>query len=164
MRIGSISPASRSILGPAEHAVAWRRRPSLEEIRAFVLDWYQCIDERAPASTLLSRLARADLELVFPNQTIRGAGAFCHWYERWSSQILTIRHEIRELQSAWDKTSGYNAECMVHQHVVQSNGKATNQLLRAHWTISSFPLRCDRSGPLCRAASKVADGSGPACF
>jgi hypothetical protein len=105
----------------------------LEEIHAFVLDWYTCIDRREPVTTLLACIARADLEMVLPHETIRGASAFRDWYERWCAQTPPVRHDVKELQVSWDKTSGFTAECMVHQRTRNSSGSTNVRASHVRW-------------------------------
>ncbi len=133
MQFTSVSPFGHCILGATGPGAGWRQRPSLEEIRAFILDWYRCIDEHAPVALLISRLAKMDLVLKFPDQTIQSAVAFRDWYAKWCSPGLTVKHEVSELQISWDRAAGYGAECIVHQRLTESNGKVKNQLLKAHW-------------------------------
>jgi hypothetical protein len=135
MQMTPALPLTHCILDATEPAVGRRQRPSLAQIRAFILDWYQCIDERAPVALLLPLLARNDLELRFPDQTLHSATAFRDWYEKLCSSGATVKHEIIELQIYWDRAAGYGAECSLYQRFTDLTGEVRSQRLKSQWQL-----------------------------
>lgn len=51
-----------------------------DNLRRFAAAWYLALDLHVPAEECLKFLADPDLEMVFPEKTLRGIGDFRAWY------------------------------------------------------------------------------------
>src|SRR5215212_4485641 len=53
-----------------------------DELRQFVVDWFDLLDVHAPVERLLPLVAADDLEMVFPEATVHGRASFEAWYTK----------------------------------------------------------------------------------
>jgi hypothetical protein len=68
-----------------------------EEVRGLVTDWYKKLDVHAPVEEYQPLLADDDLEMHFPEATLRGLAAFEDWYDRVSRIFFDEVHTLKEL-------------------------------------------------------------------
>lgn len=66
------------------------------EVKALVDQWYFLLDVHADVQELLPVVAADDLEMVFPETTVRGESEFVSWYD---GAIRTYFDELHVLQS-----------------------------------------------------------------
>lgn len=50
------------------------------QIRKFVDAWYLALDQHAPAEECAKLVAQDDVQMIFPEKTLYGAGDFLAWY------------------------------------------------------------------------------------
>lgn len=70
-----------------------------DEIKSFAADWYRKLDVHAPMIELLPMLADADLEMKFPEATLRGQAAFESWYQGVIRIFFDEVHNVKEVTS-----------------------------------------------------------------
>jgi hypothetical protein len=66
-------------------------------IQSLAANWYQKLDNHAPAEDYASLLADEGLELRFPEGTFRGSSGFRQWYERVLGLFFDETHVIRSI-------------------------------------------------------------------
>ncbi len=79
------------------------------EIWAFATAWYQLLDIHAPLESYRPLLTE-DVELVFPEATVKGFGGYSGWYEK---VVAIFFDEVHTLKVA-DIESMNEDECVVH--------------------------------------------------
>jgi hypothetical protein len=67
------------------------------EVEEFVIDWYKKLDVHAPSEELLPLLADENLEMRFPEVTVRDKAGFLAWYERVTHIFFDEVHTMNEL-------------------------------------------------------------------
>ena len=68
------------------------------EVRSFVTKVYrELFDAHAPLDLFLASLDDDELEMRFPEETVRGHAGFRRWYERIVNTFFDETHTIREL-------------------------------------------------------------------
>lgn len=70
-----------------------------EEISTFAADWYRKLDVHAPMIELLPMLADEDLEMKFPEATLRGHAEFESWYQGVIRIFFDEVHNVKEVTS-----------------------------------------------------------------
>ena len=68
------------------------------EVKALVVDWYKKLDAHAPMVELLPMLADQDLEMRFPEGTVRGHAGFESWYEGVIRIFFDEVHELKQVE------------------------------------------------------------------
>ena len=69
------------------------------EVRSFVTKVYrELFDAHAPLDLFLASLDDDELEMRFPEETVRGHAGFQRWYERIVNTFFDETHTIRELE------------------------------------------------------------------
>jgi len=69
------------------------------EVRSFVTKVYQeLFDGHAPLDVFLASLDDDELEMRFPEETVRGHAGFQRWYERIVNTFFDETHTVRELE------------------------------------------------------------------
>lgn len=81
-----------------------------EEIAAFAADWYRKLDVHAPMVECLPMLADADLEMRFPEATIKGWAGFEGWFQ---TVVRIFFDEVHTVKSTKAKISGETATVKV---------------------------------------------------
>ena len=69
-----------------------------KEVKAFVDEWYRKLDVHAPAEELVPLVADEDLEMKFPEATLRGKAAFKDWYEGVIRKFFDEVHDMKDLE------------------------------------------------------------------
>jgi hypothetical protein len=70
------------------------------EVEEFVIDWYKKLDVHAPSEELLPLLADENLEMRFPEVTVRDKAGFLAWYDRVTHFFFDEVHTMKELSVA----------------------------------------------------------------
>lgn len=70
-----------------------------DEIKKFAADWYRKLDVHAPMIELLPMLADEDLEMKFPEATLRGQASFESWYQGVVRIFFDEVHNVKEVTS-----------------------------------------------------------------
>jgi hypothetical protein len=70
---------------------------SKEEVEQLVKDWYKKLDVHAPMVEILPMLADRDLEMQFPEATLRGHAEFEGWYQGVIRIFFDEVHTLKEL-------------------------------------------------------------------
>ena len=73
---------------------------SRAEIEAFVADWYRKLDIHAPAEELVSMVAD-QVEMQFPEGTVRGVEEFRAWYEGVIRLFFDELHTVTRVGIVW---------------------------------------------------------------
>ncbi len=73
---------------------------SRAEIEAFVADWYRKLDIHAPAEELISMVAD-QVEMQFPEGTVRGVEEFRAWYEGVIRLFFDELHTVTRVGIVW---------------------------------------------------------------
>ena len=73
-----------------------------DEISAFAADWYRKLDVHAPMIELLPMLADDDLEMKFPEATLKGQAQFESWYQGVIRIFFDEVHNVKEVTSEID--------------------------------------------------------------
>jgi hypothetical protein len=63
----------------------------------FVRRWFDLLSEHAPIEQLLPLVSDADLEMVFPEATLRSRDEFQRWYETVGNAYTDQGHVVKEL-------------------------------------------------------------------
>jgi hypothetical protein len=69
-----------------------------KEVKAFVDEWYRKLDVHAPAEEVAPLVADEDLEMKFPEATLRGKAAFKDWYEGVIRKFFDEVHDMKDLE------------------------------------------------------------------
>lgn len=72
------------------------------ELRTFAEEWYRKLDVHAPMVELLPMLADEDLEMRFPEATVRGHAGFEGWYQRVIRLFFDETHVVKEVDASID--------------------------------------------------------------
>jgi len=67
-----------------------------QSISAFAENWYKLLDVHAPQVDFLPLLADKELEMVFPEATIRGHAGFEGWFQRVIRIFFDEVHTVKE--------------------------------------------------------------------
>jgi len=67
-----------------------------DELRQFVVDWFDLLDVHAPVDQVLPLVAEDDLEMVFPEVTVHGQGSFKEWYAKVTNRFFDEVHTLNE--------------------------------------------------------------------
>lgn len=78
-----------------------------EVVKKVVIDWYKLLDVHAPIDEVLLLLAKENLEMQFPEATLKGQEQFTSWYETVTHKFFNEVHEVKEVQVA---LNGNNAD------------------------------------------------------
>jgi hypothetical protein len=70
---------------------------SEQEIKQFAMDWYRKLDVHAPMVQLLPMLAGEELEMRFPDASVRGHAGFEEWYQRVIRVFFDEVHTVKEV-------------------------------------------------------------------
>lgn len=75
------------------------------EVKQLVDYWYAQLDVHVPVEELLLMLTDQDLEMKFPEATLRGQAQFKQWYEGVTRKFFDEAHKIKEVHitSAGDR-------------------------------------------------------------
>ncbi|KAM3100298.1 nuclear transport factor 2 family protein [Phormidesmis sp. 146-12] len=68
------------------------------ELQEFAEAWYQKLDVHEPLENYLPLLAE-DVEMVFPEATVRGFAGFTGWYERVVSIFFDEVHTVKDVKT-----------------------------------------------------------------
>lgn len=68
-----------------------------EEVKKLVNLWFKNLDVHAPLDDVLSLLADENLEMKFPEATLKGKEKFKDWYETVTHKFFDETHELMEL-------------------------------------------------------------------
>jgi hypothetical protein len=76
-----------------------------DELRQFVVDWFDLLDVHAPVEWLLPLVAADDLEMVFPEATVHGRASFEAWYTKVTNRFFDEVHTLtaQRLSAAGDR-------------------------------------------------------------
>ena len=72
--------------------------PTAAEVQKLAAQWYRHLDVHAPVDELLPLLADEDLEMQFPEATLRGSGEFELWYDRVTNVFFDEVHTLRSVE------------------------------------------------------------------
>ena len=70
------------------------------EIKEFAENWYKLLDVHAPITDFLPMLDADDLEMVFPEATLKGAAAFSEWLAGVVRIFFDEEHTVKEVTSS----------------------------------------------------------------
>lgn len=84
--------------------------PALQQMAK---DWYHLLDVHAPMLELMPMLATKDLEMVFPEATLRGQNDFVDWYQ---GVIRIFFDEVHQVVSANVRYEGDEAHMDIVVH------------------------------------------------
>lgn len=69
-----------------------------ENIRAFAAAWYYALDIHAPVEDCLKLLADENLEMIFPEKTMRSEAEFREWYHNVTNFFFDENHYVQSVQ------------------------------------------------------------------
>lgn len=69
-----------------------------QEVKQLAIDWYKLLDVHAPLEEVLPLLEDENLEMKFPEATIKGQEQFKSWYETVTHKFFDEVHELKEVQ------------------------------------------------------------------
>lgn len=70
-----------------------------EAIKDFAVEWYKLLDVHAPQVDFLPLLANEELEMVFPEATVKGHAGFEGWFQRVIRIFFDEVHLVKEVTS-----------------------------------------------------------------
>ncbi|WP_164102834.1 nuclear transport factor 2 family protein [Candidatus Laterigemmans baculatus] len=73
--------------------------PTATEAEALAADWYRKLDIHAPLDEVLALLSGDDVEMQFPEATLRGTGEFQQWYERVTNLFFDEVHTLKQVDA-----------------------------------------------------------------
>ncbi len=100
---------------------------SRAEIEAFVADWYRKLDIHAPAEELISMVAD-QVEMQFPEGTVRGVEEFRAWYEGVIRLFFDELHTVTRVGIVW-RDDRYRLDVIVNWQARRWNPPAP----RSEW-------------------------------
>ncbi len=100
---------------------------SRAEIEAFVADWYRKLDIHAPAEELISMVAD-QVEMQFPEGTVRGVEEFRAWYEGVIRLFFDELHTVTRVGIVW-RDDRYRLDVVVNWQARRWNPPAP----RSEW-------------------------------
>lgn len=71
--------------------------PTVREAEALAAVWYRKLDVHAPLEEVLPLLADEDVEMQFPEATLRGTADFQQWYERVTHLFFDEVHTLKRV-------------------------------------------------------------------
>ena len=81
------------------------------EIKEFAADWYRKLDVHAPLEDYIPLLADEELEMRFPEGTVKGFEGFKGWYDRVINIFFDEVHTLKEVKR--QSVTGEKAEVKV---------------------------------------------------
>ncbi len=97
-----------------------------EAIEAIARDWYNKLDIHAPMIGILPYLSNdGDLEMVFPEATLKGLDAFEGWYQGVIRIFFDEVHVVKEVRSEIDGNRA-QVKIVVHWEASRWNPPARN--------------------------------------
>jgi hypothetical protein len=76
-----------------------QKKLSQEAIKDFAVNWYKLLDVHAPQVDFLPLLADKELEMVFPEATIKGHAGFEGWFQRVIRIFFDEVHTVKEVNA-----------------------------------------------------------------
>jgi hypothetical protein len=67
------------------------------EVESMVVDWYRALDVHKPLVDVLQYVSESELEMVFPEATLRSLAEFEGWYQTVIRVFFDEVHTMREL-------------------------------------------------------------------
>jgi hypothetical protein len=74
------------------------------EVQDLVYTWFHSLNNKIDLNDMLSLLSSDELEMRFPETTIRNVGDFTRWYEGVKNLYFDQRHELKMLAVDLDGT------------------------------------------------------------
>ncbi len=84
------------------------------EVRDFVLGWYRKLDVHAPAEEVVPLVADRDLEMRFPEATLRAPAEFRQWYEGVIRRFFDEVHTMKDLSIDLSSPDAANVKLVVN--------------------------------------------------
>jgi hypothetical protein len=73
--------------------------PTAAEAEKLATQWYRKLDVHAPLEEVLPLLDQDDLEMQFPEATLRGTGEFEKWYDRVTNIFFDEVHTLKDVKT-----------------------------------------------------------------
>ena len=72
------------------------------ELQEFAADWYRKLDVHEPLEAYKPLLADEELEMVFPEVTVKGFEGFAGWYDKVINIFFDEVHTVKEVKISSD--------------------------------------------------------------
>jgi hypothetical protein len=108
-------------------------------VTEFAQEWFDELSQRAPAPALLARVRDEDLEMVFPERTLRSHDDFAAWYRDVGELYSDQTHVIERLV---DHDHGDHVDVevtVVWAAVDRADGRPFAFRVNQEWTLNRDP-------------------------
>ena len=112
---------------------------SINDVKAFVYQWFAWFDHQADDSLFLAHIADKNLDMEFPEDTLRSHTDFVRWHNKIRATIASNTHEISELKAGPDEHGGFRIELTVFWEARDKQGELISLLAKQDWEISIAP-------------------------
>lgn len=107
----------------------------------FVREWFDLLSNHEPVDRLLPYLSDIDLEMVFPERTIRGTADFLDWYAVVGRAFTDQTHTVERLVSTANGDGIDVALTVVWAATQTSDGTRSAFRVQQTWRLATVPGR-----------------------
>lgn len=108
-------------------------------LRAFIYGWFDDFDRQVDVSVFLAALSASDLEMKFPERTLRSHADFVDWYAGIRKTIRVNAHELSDITVAPAGAGEWSVSLKVRWTATTTDGKPLEAHVRQAWTVAQEP-------------------------
>ncbi|MBN8541233.1 MAG: hypothetical protein J0L82_12650 [Deltaproteobacteria bacterium] len=115
--------------------VTWAQ-PTDTEVTDFALHWFKSFDQNAPVQDFLNKIEANDLEMTFPEKTLRSHQEFQEWYSGVQRDVRQAEHLIQSVVINKKSKDEIWATVRVVWNAEKFNGEKVEFHARQKWTLT----------------------------
>jgi SnoaL-like domain len=105
------------------------------ETTEFVHRWYDLLSAHAPVDKLLSLVSDRDLEMEFPEASLRNYDDFRRWYAAVGEAYRDQSHAVEQLQATRERDTVHVTVTVVWQATQTADGVTVRQRVHQQWRL-----------------------------
>ena len=109
------------------------REPNSNDVRSFVYEWFARFEHLSGPEYFLAHLDDGDMEIRFPEQTLRSHADFLHWHEDIVRHIPWEFHDVRNLEVGGDPEAGFHVSFEVGWYGEKAGGEEIDPKYADSW-------------------------------
>ncbi|MBF0410076.1 MAG: hypothetical protein HQM10_22220 [Candidatus Riflebacteria bacterium] len=102
---------------------------------SFVYNTYYMFDKHVPVDAFLSNLVQTDLNMQFPDATLKNSEDFKKWYKGIGDSIKTQTHTVKSLKVKYGPHKSLLVHVIVHWQAENMKGEYISFLAEQNWTL-----------------------------
>jgi ketosteroid isomerase-like protein len=108
-------------------------------IRQFVQEWYDKLSDHVPVEQLLPMVSAQNLEMVFPEKTVRNEADFRDWYQYIGHTYADQSHTLEKLDSRPDRDGTHVDLTLIWKATQRSDGSRLTFRAEQSWLVGTSP-------------------------